>query len=197
MREEVRGKPTMATSKRRPRTHLTLDTITLHRLYAFFVIEHASRRVHILGVTAHPTGAWLTQVARNLLMDLEDANRGFRFLIRDRDSKFTAAFDAVFTAIDIKIVKTPVRASRANAIAERFVGTVRRELLDRILIINHRHAAAVLREYQRHYNDHRPHRSLGQAAPSRPLPHCTPTEIPKIKRHDRLGGLLHEYQQAA
>ena len=174
-----------------------LDTITLHRLYAFFVIEHATRRVHILGVTAHPTGAWLTQQARNLLMDLDDAHRRFRFLIRDRDSKFTAAFDAVFAAIDIQIIKTPVRAPRANAIAERFVGTVRRELLDRLLIINQRHAAAVLREFQRHYNDHRPHRSLGQAAPARPLPHRAPTEIRKIQRHDRVGGLLHEYQHVA
>jgi putative transposase len=187
----------MATSKRRPRTHLTVDTITLHRLYAFFVIEHATRRVHILGVTAHPTGAWLTQLARNLLMDLDDPHRRFRFLIRDRDSKFTAAFDAVFTAIDIRIVRTPVRAPRANAIAERFVGTIRRELLDRLLIINQRHTTAALREFERHYNDHRPHRSLGQAAPSRPLPPRAGPDLYKIRRHDRCGGLLHEYQQVA
>ena len=174
-----------------------LDTITLHRLYAFFVIEHASRRVHILGVTAHPTGAWLTQLARNLLTDLDDANRSFRFLIRDRDRKFTAAFDAVFTAIDVRIIKTPVQAPRANAIAERFVGTIRRELLDRILIIDQRHAAAVLHEFGRHYNGHRPHRTLGQAAPSRPLPRRATTELHKIQRRDRLGGLVHEYQQVA
>jgi transposase InsO family protein len=130
-------------------------------------------------------------------MDLDDAHRRFRFLIRDRDARFTPAFDAVFAAIDIQIVKTPVRAPRANAIAERVVGTVRRELLDRLLIINQRYAAAVLREFERHYNDHRPHRSLGQAAPLRPLPHRAPAEITKIERHDRIGGLLHEYPQAA
>ena len=174
-----------------------LDTLTLHRLYAFFVIEHATRRVHILGVTAHPTAAWLTQLARNLLMDLDDAGRRFRFLIRDRDGKFTAAFDTVFTATDVRIIRTPVQAPRANAIAERFVGTIRRELLDRLLIINQRHAAAVLHEFERHYNGHRPHRTLGQAAPSRPLPRRTTTEIHKIERHDRLGGLVHEYQQVA
>ena len=174
-----------------------LDTITLHRLYAFFVIEHATRRVHLLGVTAHPTGAWLTQQARNLLMDLDDAGRRFRFLIRDRDAKFTAAFDAVFAAIDIRIIKTPVRAPRANAIAERFVGSIRRELLDRILIINQRDASVVLRQYERHYNSHRPHRALGQAAPLRPLPHRRTTEIHDVRRRDRLGGLLHEYRQVA
>ena len=174
-----------------------LDIITLRRLYAFFVIEHATRRVHILGVTAHPTGAWLTQLARNLCMDLDDAGRRFRFLIRDRDAKFSAMFDAVFTAIDGSIIRTPVRAPRANAIAERFVGSIRRELLDRTLIINQRHAASMLREFARHYNDHRPHRFLAQAAPLRPLPHRTTSEIHNIRRRDRLGGLIHEYQQVA
>ena len=176
---------------------LHLETITLRQLYAFFVIEHATRRVHILGVTAHPTGAWLTQLARNLLMDLDDAGRQLRFLIRDRDAKFTAAFDAVFTAIDVRIIKTPVRAPRANAIAERFVGTIRRELLDHLLIVNRRHAAAVLHEFEYHYNDHRPHRTLGQAAPSRPLPQPTTSDPNTVRRHDRLGGLIHEYQQVA
>jgi transposase InsO family protein len=169
----------------------------LRRLYAFFVIEHASRRVHILGVTAHPTGAWLTQQARNLAMDLEDAGQRFRFLIRDRDTRFTAAFDTVFTATNVQIIRTPVRAPRANAIAERFVGTIRRELLDRTLIINQRHAASVLAEYQHHYNSHRPHRALGQAAPLRPLPRRATKDPNTVQRHDRLGGLLHEYQQVA
>ena len=176
---------------------LHLETITLRRLYAFFVIEHATRRVHVLGVTAHPSGAWLTQLARNLLMDLDDAGHRFRFLIRDHDAEFTAAFDAVFTATDIRIIRSPVRAPRANAIAERFVGSVRRELLDRMLIINQQHAAAVLRQYEQHYNNHRPHRTLDQAAPLRPIPEPTMSETNTVRRRDRLGGLLHEYQQVA
>ena len=147
-----------------------LDTITLHRLHAFFVIEHATRRVHILGVTAHPTGEWLTQQARNLVMDLDDAGAAFPVPHPRPRHQVHRPFDAVFAAIDIKIITTPVRAPRANAIAERFVGTIRRELLDRTLIINQCHAAAVLREYERHYNDHRPHRTLARPLPYDPFP---------------------------
>jgi transposase InsO family protein len=138
-----------------------------------------------------------TPQARNLLIDLDDAGRRFRFLIRDRDGKFTAAVDAVFAAIDVRIIRAPVPAPRANAIAERFVGSIRREVLDSILIINQRHATKVLREYERHDNAHRPHRALGQAAPLRPLPHQATTKIHDVRRRDRLGGLLHEYQQVA
>jgi len=174
-----------------------VDTISLHRLYVFFVIEHATRRVHVLGVTAHPTGAWLTQQARNLIMDLKDASQHFRLLIRDRDARFTAAFDAVFTGIDTHIIKTPIRAPRANAIAERFIGSIRRELLDRLLIINQQHATAVLRRYVQHYNDHRPHRALGQAAPLRPLPVRATAPVHHVQRCDRLSGLIHEYQHVA
>ena len=123
-----------------------VDTVFLRRLYILIVIEHDRRRVHVAGITAHPTGAWVTQQARNLLIDLGDRADQFRFLIRDRDSKFTAAFDAVFTGADIRIIRTPIRAPRANAIAERFIGTLRRECLDHFLIIGPRHLAAVLRE---------------------------------------------------
>jgi hypothetical protein len=110
--------------------------------------------VHVPGVTANPTGDWLTQQGRNLCMDLDDAGRHFRFLIWDRDAKFTNTFDAVFSAIDVRIIKTPVRATRANAIAKRFLGSIRRELLDRVLIINQGHAAAVLHEYEQQYVRH-------------------------------------------
>ncbi len=116
-----------------------VDTVFLHRLYILIVIEHGRRRVHIAGITAHPTGAWVTQQARNLLIDLGDRADRFQFLIRDRDSKFTAAFDAVFAGADIRIIRTPTRAPRANAIAERFIGTLRRECLDHLLITGPRH----------------------------------------------------------
>jgi putative transposase len=128
-----------------------VDTVFLRRLYVLVVIEHGRLRVHIAGITAHPTGAWVTQQARNLLMDLGDRAEQLRFLIRDRDSKFTAAFDAVFAGTDIRIIRTPVRAPRANAIAERFIGTLRRECFDHLLIIGPRHLAVVLQEYVAHY----------------------------------------------
>jgi putative transposase len=130
----------------------TVDTVLLKRLYVLFVIEVASRRVHLLGVTAHPAGEWVTQQARNLLMALEDRVGQLRFLVRDRDTKFTAAFDAVFAAEGISVLRTPVRAPQANAYAERWVGTVRRELLDRMLIFGGRQLRSVLAEYVDHYN---------------------------------------------
>ena len=134
----------------------TVDTVFLQQLYVLFVLEIANRRVHVLGVTAHPVGAWVTQQARNLLMGLEDRVGLFRFLVHDRDTKFTAAFDAVFAAEGIRVLRTPVRAPQANAYAERWVGTVRRELLDRMLIFGRRQLVLVLAEYADHYNVHRP-----------------------------------------
>jgi transposase InsO family protein len=173
-----------------------VDTIFLRRLYVLVVIEHGRRRVHLAGITAHPTSGWVTQQARNLLMNLGDRAAQFRFLIRDRDSKFTAAFDAVFTGADIAIIRTPVRAPRANAIAERFIGTLRRECLDHLLITGPRHLKQVLQEFLEHYNTHRPHRSLDQHAPAGHTPPPSGTTIQPLRR-DRLGGLLHEYVQVA
>ena len=131
-----------------------VETVLLHQLYLLFVIELASRRVWLLGITARPDGAWMTQCARNLIMDLGDGVSRFGYLIRDRDTKFTAAFDAVFTAEAIRIVRIPVRAPRANAIAERWIGTLRRELLDQTLIVYRRHLERVLAVYLDHYNTH-------------------------------------------
>ena len=143
----------------------TVDTVFLQRLYVLFVIEVATRRVHVLGVTEHPVGAWVAQQARNLLIGLGDDLGRFWFVIRDRDTKFVAGFDAVFAAEGIGVLRTPVRASRANAYAERWVGTVRREVLDRMLVFGRRHLVSVLAEYADHYNVHRPHRALGHAPP--------------------------------
>jgi putative transposase len=172
-----------------------VDTVFLRRLYILIVIEHDRRRVHLAGITAHPTGTWVTQQARNLLMELGEGADRFRFLIRDRDSKFTTAFDAVFTGADIRIIRTPVRAPRANAIAERFIGTLRRECLDHLLITGTRHLDVVLHEYLQHYNDHRPHRSLHQRPPAGDTP--SSDAAIHVLRRDRLGGLLHEYVQVA
>jgi putative transposase len=127
-----------------------VDTVLLKRLYVLFVIEVATRRVHVLGVTPHPVDDWVTQQARSLLMGSDDRVGRFRLLLRDRDTKFTAAFDAVFTAEGIRVLRTPVRAPQANAYAERWVGTVRRELLDRMLILGCRQLRAVLAEYADH-----------------------------------------------
>jgi putative transposase len=175
----------------------TVDTVFLKRLYVLFVIEVATRRVRVLGVTAHPSGEWVAQQARNLFMDLDDRVGQFRFLVRDRDAKFTAAFDVVFAAEAIKVLITPVRAPRANAYAERWVGTVRREVLDRMLILGYWQLRSVLAEYVDHYNGHRPHRALGQAPPLGPAQ--PPVVLPAggVVRRDRLGGLIHEYAQVA
>jgi putative transposase len=180
-----------------PATHLHVDTVLLRRLYVLFVLEVASRRVHLLGVTANPTGGWAAQQARNLLMDLADRVGQFRFLIRDWDAKFTHSFDTVFGTEGIQIMRTPIQAPRANAVAERWVGTVRRELLDRLLIVGQRQLETVLTGYAAHYNEHRPHRALGQAVPLGAVsPTAPPADMP-IARVDRLGGLIHEYAQVA
>jgi len=175
----------------------TVDSVLLRRLYVLFVIEVATRRVHVMGVTPHPVGDWVAQQARNLLMSLEDRVGLFRFLLRDRDTKFTAAFDAVFMAEGIRVLRTPVRAPRANAYAERWVGTVRRELLDRMLIFGRRQLVLVLAEYADHYNGHRPHRALGQAPPLGPGEPVVLTPAGRVVRRDRLGGLIHECAQVA
>nr|WP_240943158.1 integrase core domain-containing protein [Planosporangium thailandense] len=142
-------------------------TVVLRRLYVLFMIEMGSRRVHLLGVTPHSVGEWVTQQVRNLLIDLGEQAERFRFVIRDRDTKFTAAFDAVFAAAGIDVLTTPVRAPRANAYAERWIGTARRELLDRMLVVGRRHLQSVLIEYVDHYNSHRPHRFVGTGTAAR------------------------------
>ncbi|CAI7974149.1 transposase [Frankia sp. Hr75.2] len=174
----------------------TVDTIFLQRIYVFFAVEHATRRVHILGVTKHPTTARVTQRARNLLMDLEERGHRFRLLIRDRDTKFTISFDAVFAGAGIDVVRTPPQSPQANPIAERWVGSARRECTDRLLIVSGRHLTAVLTSYAEHFNTHRPHRSLGQHPPDSP-PVVTPTPGSTIRRTRILGGLINEYRNAA
>ncbi len=172
-----------------------VDTVLLRRYYVLFVIELERRVVHVLGVTTSPNGPWVTQVARNFAADLEEAGRRFRFLIRDRDTKFTASFDSVFASIGVEIIRTPVRSPRANAYAERFVRTVRHECLDHLLVISRRHLQSVLDEYVRHYNQARPHRGLHLAQPISQA--VSGRDGGAITRHDVLGGIVHEYDRAA
>jgi putative transposase len=177
---------------------LTVETVGLTRLYVFFMIELERRRVHLAGVTAHLTGAWVAQAARNLLMDIEERANRFRFLIRDRDAKFTTAFDAVFAAAGIEVVKIPPRAPKANAFAERWVRTVRHECLDWLLIWNGRRLQQVLAAYVEHYNTARPHRGVNLCVPAAdggPAP-ASLAEIRRIDRVDVLNGLVHEYRHA-
>jgi len=175
----------------------TVDTVSLKQFYVLFVIELSTREVHILGVTEHPTSAFVTQVARNLVGDLAERGRSIKFLIRDRDSKFTATFDEVFRSEGIRVIKTPVRSPRANAYAERWVRTVRTECLDWLLIVGHRHLQRILREYACHYNGQRPHRGiqLQVPVPGDGVSATLPTY--KVRRHDVLGGLIHEYRPMA
>jgi putative transposase len=172
----------------------TVETVSLRRLYVLFFIELESRRVRYAGCTANPTGAWVTQQARNLGLDF--SGQSVRFLIRDRDSKYSRPFDEVFRSEGIRIVKTPVRAPKANAIAERFVRTVRAECLDWLLILNRRHLERVLRVYVDHYNRERPHRALDLRPPQLDERQQRSPEG-QIRRRDQLGGLIHEYERQA
>jgi putative transposase len=180
-----------------------IETVTLsgQRQYILAVIEHATRRVRVLGTTAHPSANWVTQAIRNLAMDLEDAGCRARFLLRDRDRKFPALMDEILAEAGIKTVLTGARMPRMNSIMERWVQSCRRELLDRCLVWNEHHLRHALREYEHFYNRHRAHQALDQAAPRRPAP--APITDPgritdlNVRRRDRLGSVLHEYSHAA
>jgi transposase InsO family protein len=172
----------------------TVDSVLLRRYYVLFVVEVKTRVVHFLGVTANPDGPWVTQVARNFVADLEDQGQPFRFLVRDRDTKFTASFDAVIASAGIKVVRTPVQTPVANAFAERWVRTAREDCLDHLLVLSRRQLESVLGQYVRHYNRARPHRGLQLAVPE---PRSEQGEGGTVCRHDVLGGIIHEYQRAA
>jgi len=179
------------------------ETVALSgtRMFVLAVIEHHTRRIRVLGATTHPTTSWVTQAARNLVMDLQDAGCGARFLIRDRDGKFPALFDAVLADAGITVVRSGVRMPRMNATMERWVQSCRRELLDRTLIWDQHHLLRALREFEAFYNHHRPYQGIANARPLRPLPPPI-TDLDQIghldiRRQQRLGGILNEYDHAA
>jgi transposase InsO family protein len=181
---------------------LTVETVLLRRLYVLVFICLGSRRIEYVACTSSPESGWMLQQARNLLIDLDDRGRQPRFLIHDRDAKFSRAFDPIFQGEGIRVIRTPVRAPNANAHVERWVGSVRRECLDRLLIFSRRQLEHVLRAYMRHYNTQRPHRALDLRPPDRPI-QTSPT-VPSrgsattaIRRRDLLGGLIHEYEAVA
>jgi putative transposase len=186
----------------------SVDTLTLTRLYVLFFIELGRRRVWITGVTAHPHKAWVTQQARNVAGDIVDDGIDVKFVLRDRDTKYVSSFDTVFAGGGAQVLRTPFRTPNANAYAERFVRTVRSECLDHLLIVNARHLERVLRSYARHYNRHRPHQGISQEMPavwsSAPFVTSGPRSgdahrhhRQRVRRHDRLGGLIHEYELVA
>jgi transposase InsO family protein len=173
---------------------LTVETAFLQRIYVLFFISFSTRRIEYIASSSNPDGRWVIQQARNLIIQLGDEQQ-LRFLVHDRDTKFSHAFDEVFRTEGIKVIRTPVQAPNANAFAERWVRTVRADCLDRILILGRRHLEHVLRVYQSHYDEHRPHRSLDLLPPNGRAP--TPTNPPpRLHRHDLLGGLIHEYEAA-
>ncbi|MEV4135101.1 integrase core domain-containing protein [Dactylosporangium sp. NPDC049742] len=174
----------------------TVDTVLLQRIYVLSFVELATRQVHIAGVTAHPAGDWVTQQVRNLLMNFDQHASRLRFLLRARDTKFTAAFDVVFTAAGVDVLRTPPQAPKANAFVERWVGTVCRECTDRMLIAGERHLLRVLTEYTEHCNRRRPHQSLEQQPPNPPPP-VADLGAARVRRRPVLGGLINEYSQAA
>ncbi len=175
----------------------TVETLFLKTLYVFFFIELGTRRVHLAGVTANPDSGWVTQQARNLSWDFVDNEACFRFLIRDRDSRYTASFDEVFRSEGTQVICTLIRAPRAKAFAERWVRTVRTECLDWVLMLGHRHLERVLGVYVEHYNRERPHRGLDLGTPIDPGRAARACRRGPVERRDLLGGLVHEYSRAA
>ena len=178
---------------------LTVETLSLKRIYILFFISLERRRIELVASTQNPDGVWVTQQARNLVMALDDRQQSFGFLIHDRDRKFSGSFDEVFRSEGIEVIQTPVQAPNANAYAERWVRTLRSECLDRCLILGRRHLEQLLRAYREHYNRHRPHRSLALHPPHAVPPGALdrPTANVRVRRRDLLGGLIHQYELAA